>query len=61
MKVVLGIDIGGTNTVFGFTDKEGAILYEGKIKSKGYQNIESYIELLSKKIKSVLQYELKTL
>jgi glucokinase len=59
MKVVLGIDIGGTNTVFGFTDKEGAILYEGKIKSKGYQNIESYIELLSKKIKSVLQYELK--
>ena len=30
---VIGIDIGGTNTVFGVVDARGAILYSGSIKS----------------------------
>ena len=29
---VVGIDIGGTNTVFGVVDARGTILYSGSIK-----------------------------
>ena len=58
-KIAVGIDIGGTNTAFGFVNESGKILHESKIKSKGYTDIHEYIELLSKNIKNVLQYELK--
>ena len=30
---VVGIDIGGTNTVFGVVDARGTILYSGSIKT----------------------------
>ncbi len=49
-KVVVGIDIGGTNTVFGFVDREGNILAEDKIKTNHYDEPEVYVAALFEKI-----------
>lgn len=42
----LGIDIGGTNTAFGIVSPDGQILVQGKIPTKGYPDIHSYITTL---------------
>jgi glucokinase len=49
-QVVVGIDIGGTNTVFGFVDREGNILAEDTIKTTHYDEIEVYVAALYEKI-----------
>jgi len=49
-QVVAGIDIGGTNTVFGFVDREGNILAEDRIKTTHYDDIELYVAALYEKI-----------
>jgi glucokinase len=49
-KVVVGIDIGGTNTVFGFVDREGNILAEDRIKTASYDEAEVYVAALYEKI-----------
>ncbi len=49
-KVAVGIDIGGTNTVFGFVDKEGHILGEDRIKTSQYDEIEVFVAALYEKI-----------
>lgn len=43
-EVVIGIDIGGTFTKFGFVDREGDILAEGRIASDKHADIKLYIE-----------------
>jgi glucokinase len=47
---VAGIDIGGTNTVWGITDTEGSILSKGGFKTKGYPTAELFVTELSKLI-----------
>jgi glucokinase len=49
-KVVVGIDIGGTNTVFGFVDREGNILAEDRLKTAHYEDFEVYVAALYEKI-----------
>ena len=49
-KVVVGIDIGGTNTVFGFVDREGNILAEDRLKTSHYEEAEVYVAALYEKI-----------
>jgi glucokinase len=41
---VLGIDIGGTNTVFGIVDTRGAVIASASIKTAKHNNIEDYID-----------------
>ena len=41
--VALGIDIGGTNTAFGFIDREGNYLTEGNIPTAKHEDINDYI------------------
>ncbi len=53
-KLVIGIDIGGTNTIFGFVDKTGNTLWEGGIPTKGYPNVEDYLAALASAIKANL-------
>jgi glucokinase len=48
--VVVGIDIGGTNTVFGFVDREGHILAEDKIKTTHYDQPEAFLKALYEQI-----------
>lgn len=43
---VMGIDIGGTNTVFGIVDTRGMVIASGSIKTAKYNNIEDYINEL---------------
>ncbi|MBA4197638.1 MAG: glucokinase [Chitinophaga sp.] len=45
-QYAIGIDIGGTNTVFGIVDHRGSILYRGAMSSRGHDTIEPYIEEL---------------
>ena len=45
-EIAVGIDIGATNTVFGFVDKEGNILGEGRIKTTQYGQIEVFVSVL---------------
>lgn len=42
-KLAVGIDIGGTNTVFGFVDREGKILAEDKIPTCNYAKAEGFV------------------
>jgi glucokinase len=49
-KVAVGIDIGGTNTVFGFVDREGNILGEDRLKTTQYDEIGIFIAALYEKI-----------
>ena len=36
---VLGIDIGGTNTVFGIVDARGVVIASSSIKTKKHNNV----------------------
>lgn len=40
---VLGVDLGGTNTVFGIVDKEGNIVCEKSIKTQQYATAEEFV------------------
>ena len=48
--VVVGIDIGGTNTIFGFVDREGNILAEDSIGTAYYDEPEVFVAALYEKI-----------
>ena len=54
-KVAVGIDIGGTNTVFGFVDREGNILGEDRLKTSHYDEIEVFVAALYEKIQITAQ------
>ena len=43
---VLGIDIGGTNTVFGIVDARGLVVASSSIKTQKHNNIDDYIDEL---------------
>lgn len=43
---VLGIDMGGTNTVFGLVDARGVVIASSSIKTAKHSNIDDYIDEL---------------
>ena len=49
-EVAVGIDIGGTNTVFGYADRDGNILGDDRIKTTHYDDIEVFVAALFEKI-----------
>ena len=51
-SLVIGLDLGGTNSVFGIIDREGKVLTTISIKTQGYQNVEAYVE---DSVKAVMQ------
>ncbi|MDR2916535.1 MAG: ROK family protein [Tannerella sp.] len=52
---VIGIDIGGTNTVFGVVDARGTILYNGSIKTGIYEDVNDYVSVLAEGLKEVIE------
>jgi glucokinase len=49
-KTVVGIDIGGTNTMFGFVDRSGKILAEDMIITTHYDEPEVFVAALYEKM-----------
>jgi glucokinase len=45
-ELAIGIDIGGTNTVFGVVDHRGDISYRGAISTRKHNNVTDYINEL---------------
>lgn len=41
---VIGLDLGGTNSVFGIVDSRGDIKVTTAIKTQGYDNVEDYVD-----------------
>ena len=60
-QVVAGIDIGGTNTVFGLTDREGTIYATGSLNTSDYNDGERFIQDLTKAISETLTDDFKLL
>lgn len=53
-EVTLGIDIGGTNTVFGFVDIKGRCIKESSIPTLGENSAEDLFERLFTEVKKIL-------
>ena len=41
---VIGLDLGGTNSVFGIVDSRGDIKATTAIKTQGYETVDEYVE-----------------
>jgi glucokinase len=53
-EVVVGVDIGGTNTVFGLVDKNGEIISESHISTVSYPDINDFVSILTKSIQKLV-------
>ncbi|MEA3445221.1 MAG: ROK family protein, partial [Bacteroidota bacterium] len=53
-EIAVGIDIGGTNTVFGFIDKKGNCIYKDKIPTGNSTDAREFVTHLSDKINKSL-------
>ena len=53
-EVVAGIDIGGTNTIFGLVDKSGRIVAEGSLKTTDYPKINDFVSAVTGAIKKLV-------
>ena len=50
----IGIDIGGTNSVFGIVDKRGHIISQGSIKTGAYKEINDYVTNLAAGVQEII-------
>jgi glucokinase len=55
-EVVAGVDIGGTNTVFGLVDRSGSILADGSLKTTDYPEIKDFVAALAAGINKLLAH-----
>jgi len=53
-KVAIGIDIGGTNTVFGLVDEQGNCLVQDSIKTIDYPLIDGFVAHVSNCVKELM-------
>lgn len=54
MKVSVGIDIGGTNTVWGIIDEQGHVYLKGNISTKDYEDPSNFVKKVSTTLKEAL-------
>lgn len=54
-ELVVGIDIGGTNSVYGLVDRDGNMYGEGVIPTKKYPDFDQYLEELYIGIQDLLR------
>ena len=52
---VVGMDIGGTNTVFGVVDSRGNVLATDSVKTQSYSKIEDYVEAVCTKLRPLIE------
>ena len=53
---VLGIDIGGTNSVFGIVDARGQVVASDSIKTQKHNNFDDYVDELHAAVMRLLKY-----
>ena len=51
----IGVDVGGTNTVFGIVDKRGQILKSGSIQTGKHAEIADFIDELSEALEKLIE------
>ncbi|MGQ9621125.1 MAG: ROK family protein [Bacteroidales bacterium] len=49
-EVVTGIDIGGTNTIMGFVDREGNVLAEASLLTTSFPEVQGFVKAISEAI-----------
>lgn len=54
-QLTVGIDIGGTNSVYGLVDREGLIHGEGVISTRKYPDFDQYLEELYLGVQNLLK------
>lgn len=54
-KLAIGIDIGGTNTVFGIVNHRGNILYRGALCTAEYPDVEDFLKALKKTLRPAIE------
>lgn len=55
MEFALGIDIGGTSTVFGLVNRRGEILRQDKMETSVYDTSIDYIDALCRRLKMMIE------
>ncbi len=45
-EYALGVDIGGTNSVYGICDKEGALIYESSVHTTDYASAQALVDFI---------------
>jgi glucokinase len=55
LDIVIGMDIGGTYTKYGFVDRSGNSYMEGSVETTGHPDIDSYLENLFSTIHTSLE------
>lgn len=58
-ELAVGIDIGGTNSVFGFVDRKGKILASGSIRTARFPRFENFVSVLYSEIIKTLNKSCK--
>jgi glucokinase len=54
-KLAIGMDIGGTNTVFGIVNHRGDILYRGALCTAEYSEVDDFINALKKTLYPLIE------
>lgn len=54
-SLTIGLDLGGTNSVFGIVDKNGDVLTTASIKTQAFQNVESYVDACVKALSPLIE------
>ena len=52
---VIGLDLGGTNSVFGIVDSRGDIKATTAIKTQGYDTVEDYVDASVKALQPIIE------
>jgi len=52
---VIGVDLGGTNTVFGLVNAKGDVLADNSIRTQEYKKIEDFIEASTEALKPLIE------
>ena len=55
ISLVLGIDIGGTNTIYGFITKNGTIVFQEEILTNGDKSISDLVDRIGKRVENFSQ------
>ncbi len=53
-EIVAGVDIGGTNTVYGLVDRKGEVVAEGSLNTTSYPEINDFVSALVTVINKLL-------